>query len=254
MAKTFGLGDLPALWRDYRLYRRLKSVVPKWEAEPDKMALLVLDMNYVCSHPEHGFGPNLIRAGLEPKFFYRRLDSTVIPSIQKLLATFRSNRMKVIYTNMGAAKQDLSDLPVTWRKIYPKIGYHQSYPGQKAFEIREELKPEPGEPVLLKRSSGAFASTGLSEVLSKEGIDTLVITGVETDCCVYNTMIEATDRGLKVIIPEDACGSLTQSGQNIFLWLYANLFFCQIKSTRDLIKEIEQAVAKTPQPATAVSA
>lgn len=249
MAKAFGLSDLPALWRDYRFYRRLKSVAPKWEMEPGKTALVVLDMNYVCSHPKHGFGPTLIRAGLEPKFFYRRIDSTVIPNIQKLLATFRQNHLKVIYTNMGAGKEDLSDLPSTWRKIYPKIGYHRSYPGQKAFEIREEVKPQPGEAVILKRSSGAFASTDLEQVLRKDGIDAIVLTGVETDCCVYNTMIEATDRGFKVVIPDDAAGSLTESGHNIFLWLYANLFFCQTKSTKELVKEIEQAVATSRAPA-----
>lgn len=247
MSKTFGLGDLPALWSDYRFYRRLKTVVPKWEFIPEKSALLVLDMNYVCSHPEHGFGPTIIRAGLEPKFYYRRLDRTVIPNIQKLLATFREKRLKVIYTNMGAEKEDLSDLPITWRRIYPKIGYHHSYPGQKAFEIREEVKPQPGEVVLLKRSSGAFASTRLMDIMVKEGLDTLVLTGVETDCCIYNTMIEATDRGLKVIVPDDACTGLTQSGHNILLWLYANLFFCQVKSSDELVKELKTAVAASKQ-------
>lgn len=254
MAKIFGLGDLPALWRDYRFYRRLKTVVPKWDIVPEKTALLVLDMNYVCSHQQHGFGPNLLRAGLEPKFFYQRLDKTVIPNIQRLLATFRQNRMKVIYTNMGAENEDLSDLAITWRKVYPKIGYHHSYPGQKAFEIREEVKPQAGETVLLKRSSGAFATTNLQDILSREGIDTLVITGVETDCCVYNTAIEATDRGLKIYIPPDGCTGLTQSGHNIFLWLYGHLFFCQVRSTNELIREIQEAIARMPQTAKAASA
>ncbi|MDO8635792.1 MAG: isochorismatase family cysteine hydrolase [Dehalococcoidia bacterium] len=256
MPKTFGIKDLPALWRDYRFFRRLKPVVPRWEVESNKTALLVLDMNYVCSHPEHGFGPTLIKAGLEPQFFYKRLDSTVIPSIRKLLAVFRQNKLKIIYTTMGAEKEDLSDMTFAWRKIYPKIGYHKSYPGQKGFEIRDEVKPETGETVLLKKSSGAFASTNLLEILNKEGIDTLVLTGVETDCCLYNTMIEATDRGIKVIVPDDACSALTQSGHNIFLWLYARLFFCQVKSTKELIDEISKglierssSVEQAPVPA-----
>ncbi|MBF8304305.1 MAG: isochorismatase hydrolase, partial [Dehalococcoidia bacterium] len=79
-------------------------------------------------------------------------------------------------------------------------------------------------------------------ILNKEGIDTLVLTGVETDCCLYNTMIEATDRGIKVIVPDDACSALTQSGHNIFLWLYARLFFCQVKSTKELIDEISKGL------------
>lgn len=244
--RKFGLKDLKPAYKDSRILGKVVPIISHYSIDPEKTALLVLDMNYVCAHRDYGIGPRFETIGLPPDYFYDRIDSVVVPNIQRLLKVFREQDMKVIYTSMGCEKADMSDLPETWRKAYPKIGYDKSRPGTKEYEIREEVRQEEGEPVLLKRSSGAFASTDLDRRLKELGVDTLVITGVETDCCLYNTAIEANDRGYKVIVPDDGCTTLTETGHRLLLHSYGALFFFNVWTTAEVVEEIKAAGVAAP--------
>jgi len=242
--KKVGLKDTTKAWKDARILQKVQPIVPRYQIVPDKTALLIVDMNYVCAHRDYGIGPRFETIGLPSKYFYDRIEDTVLPNIQKLLRFFRENELKVLYTAMGCEREDLSDLPETWRQAYPKIGYHKSRPGTKEFEIREEIKPQRDEPILLKKTSGAFASTNLHEVLQEMGIDTLVLTGVESDCCLYNTAVEANDRGYKVVVIDDASTTLTETGHKILLYTYGALFFFNVKSTDELLDELSQTLVR----------
>jgi nicotinamidase-related amidase len=76
-------------------------------------------------------------------------------------------------------------------------------------------------------------------VLKEMGVDTLLITGVESDCCLYNTAIEANDRGYKVVVGDDAATTLTETGHKILLYTYGSLFFFNVKTTEEIIKELK---------------
>lgn len=245
----FGLRDMSKAWQDKGVLDRVIPIVPTYAIVPEKTALLVLDMNYVCSHRDYGIGTKFPTIGLRSDYFYDRIDSTVIPSIQRLLGFFREHRLPVIYTNMGTNTGNLNDLPETWRRIYPRIGYDKSRPGSKEFQIRDEVKPLPNEPVLLKRTSGAFASTNLAELLGKMGVDTIILSGVESDCCVYNTAVESNDRGYKCIVVDDATTTLTRTGHKLFLHAYGSIFFFNVRATEQVITEMTGALsAKAAAP------
>jgi nicotinamidase-related amidase len=243
----FGLRDMGKAWKDREVLDKVVPIVPRFSMDPQKTALLVMDMNYVCAHRDYGIGLKFPTIGLRPDYFYDRIDDTVIPSIQKLLARFRASGLPVVFTVMGTEQKDLSDLPETWRKTYPRIGYDKSRPGTKEFEIREEVRPLSGEPVLMKRTSGAFASTDIQQRLQEWGVETLVITGVETDCCVYNTAIEANDRGYQVIVVEDATTTLTRTGHKLFLEAYGAIFFFNVRSTEQVLSEVQASLSRGPE-------
>jgi nicotinamidase-related amidase len=240
----FGLRDIGKAWQDKEVLSKVVPIVPHYSIDPRKTALLVLDMNYVCAHRDYGIGLKFPTIGLRPDYFYDRIDDTVVPNIQKLLARFRDNGLPVLFTVMGTEQKDLSDLPDTWRKTYPRIGYDRSLPGNKEFEILDELKPLAGEPVLVKRTSGAFVSTDIQQRLQDWGVQTLVITGVETDCCVYNTAIEANDRGYQVIVLEDATTTLTRTGHKLFLEAYGAIFFFNVRSTEQVLAEVQAGLTQ----------
>ncbi len=235
----FGLRDMGKAWKDREVLDKVVPIVPHFSIDPEKTVLLVMDMNYVCAHRDYGIGPKFPTIGLRPGYFYDRIDDTVIPNIQKLLAQFRESGLPVVFTVMGTEKEDLSDLPETWRKTYPRIGYDKSRPGNKEFEIREEVKPLAGEPVLMKRTSGAFVSTDIQQRLQDLGAETLIITGVETDCCVYNTAIEANDRGYQVIVVEDGTTTLTHTGHKLFLEAYVAIFFFNVRTADQVLAEVQ---------------
>jgi nicotinamidase-related amidase len=64
--------------------------------------------------------------------------------------------------------------------------------------------PLPGEAVLWKSRSSAFAGTGLDAHLRQAGIDRLVVIGAVAAFCVTSTVRAAADLGFGVILPGDA--------------------------------------------------
>ena len=69
------------------------------------------------------------------------------------------------------------------------------------------LRPEPGDLEIEKPLYSCFAGTGLAATLIARGIDTLVLAGMTTECCVDSTARDAFHRDLSVFIATDACST-----------------------------------------------
>ncbi|MBN8808756.1 MAG: isochorismatase family protein [Sphingomonas sp.] len=61
-----------------------------------------------------------------------------------------------------------------------------------------------GEPVFVKHSSSAFATTGLEGHLRTEGISRLYVVGAVAGFCVNSTVRAAADLGFAVSVVHDA--------------------------------------------------
>jgi nicotinamidase-related amidase len=78
----------------------------------------------------------------------------------------------------------------------------------------------------------------LGRVLAERGIDTLVITGAETDVCVLAAVIGAVDRGYRVVIPTDALCSSSDRTHDALLTLYRERYGQQVETvTTDQLLE-----------------
>jgi nicotinamidase-related amidase len=73
-------------------------------------------------------------------------------------------------------------------------------PGQDGFDLPDILNILPTDPHIHKTYSNAFNKTPLAGMLSKEGIDTVVITGFAAEGCVTATCRGARDLDLTAII------------------------------------------------------
>jgi nicotinamidase-related amidase len=78
--------------------------------------------------------------------------------------------------------------------------------GTWGAEFVEGLCPEPGEAVITKHRFGAFAGTGLDQLLRARALSNLVVAGVTTNCCVETTAREAVMREFSLIVAEDCVG------------------------------------------------
>lgn len=58
-----------------------------------------------------------------------------------------------------------------------------------------------------KLTYSAFGSPAFVRALAARNVDTIVLTGVETDVCVYAAVLDAVDEGLRVVIVSDAVAS-----------------------------------------------
>jgi len=88
---------------------------------------------------------------------------------------------------------------------------HESNVG---FEMKEELKPIEGEPLLIKRVNSAFIGTDLQERLDNNSIKTLVIVGLTTNHCISTTTRMAGNYGYETILVEDATATFDRVGIN----------------------------------------
>jgi ureidoacrylate peracid hydrolase len=76
-------------------------------------------------------------------------------------------------------------------------------PGAEFFGIA----PRAGEQVISKTRYSAFAGTGLADSLKAKGIETLVLSGLTTDCCVASSAWAAFEADFQVVIARDGCAA-----------------------------------------------
>src|SRR5437868_4664688 len=90
--------------------------------------------------------------------------------------------------------------------------------GSWGAAIVDVLKPHPGDIMIEgKRGLDAFPSTNLDFILRSKGIQTVVLGGFLTNCCVESTMRSAYERGFDVVTLKDCTAALSQEEQNMAL-------------------------------------
>jgi nicotinamidase-related amidase len=83
--------------------------------------------------------------------------------------------------------------------------------GSDAWELVPELKRKDGEPVVHKTFADSFEDTDLEDVLAREGVGRLVVSGAQTDECIRSTIHGAFVRGYDVTLVGDAHTTEDQS-------------------------------------------
>lgn len=120
--------------------------------------------------------------------------------------------------------------PITFAEGYGELsgnpyGILKGVVDNKAFRkdtwgaaIVDVLTPHPGDIVIEgKRGLDAFPSTNLDFILRSKGIQTVVLGGFLTNCCVESTMRSAYERGFDVITLKDCTAALSQEAQDMAL-------------------------------------
>jgi nicotinamidase-related amidase len=84
--------------------------------------------------------------------------------------------------------------------------------GTWGAEIVGDLTPADGDVVLEgKRGLDAFASTNLDFILRSTGIETVVLCGFLTNCCVESTMRSAYEKGYEVVTLTDCVAGTSEA-------------------------------------------
>lgn len=81
-----------------------------------------------------------------------------------------------------------------------------------------------------RRSNSPWTEGRLDTTLAGSEIDTLVITGGETDVCVLATVLGAIDRGFRVVLVTDAICSSADQTHDAIMELYRSRFSEQVET------------------------
>lgn len=228
---------------------RLKDQAPV-SVDAEKSALVVVDVQRFFARPEYPFAQAFEKMvpGVTAGYF-QRVTATVLPSIQRLLACFRTRKLPVIYFAVGCHTPDGRDLP-RWMREFDEVslmlnGRRVCPPvGDPSGAIEDCVAPIPGEIVLTKSSSGPLASTNLEQVLRNLRVRTLVVCGLTTAVCVSQTAREMADLGFEVIVAEDACTELSDESHRAALLTFA-LTFGRVRPTAQIVELFSAAESKT---------
>jgi aldehyde dehydrogenase (NAD+) len=151
-----------------------------------KPALLLVDL-------QHDF---LRAAGLEPSA------GEVVDRAAELLQTCRDLRVPVIHVWLTIPRDKDVRMP-HWKRL----NKWACVEGTDGHATPKELRPTESEIVVRKTYFSAFSSGELDEVLGSLGCDALIVAGLYLQGCIRCTAMDAYERGLEVIVADDAVAS-----------------------------------------------
>ncbi|MBZ2198163.1 cysteine hydrolase family protein [Occultella gossypii] len=172
-----------------------------------RTAVLVIDMQNDFCHPDGWLGG----IGVD-------VSGTAAPAgaLAGLLPALRAAGVPVVWVNWGN-RPDLANLPPGVLHVYDAdgtgggIGSTDSPTGSPVLQkdswaaaVVAGLTAEPGDLHVDKYRMSGFTDTPLDSILRNLRVDTLLLTGVNADQCVFATLIDAANLGYDVVMLEDA--------------------------------------------------
>jgi nicotinamidase-related amidase len=151
----------------------------------------------------------------------------VTPKVEQLVARAPE---RTIFTRFNPPE----DAPGRWRAYYEK----RSHVTRRRIDNRLiDLLPAlaryaPPAVIFDKAVYSAFGNPQLHHHLRERQIDTLIVSGSETDVCVLSSILAAVDYGYRVIIAEDAVCSSSDEGHDALIGLFNERFDVQFEPAK----------------------
>ena len=156
---------------------------------------------------------------------------TSLNKISQLVIAARKKEIPIVYTKFVTGPQ--KTLIWDWS---PQIGafgacrrgLERSYEDVNGMrlcsDIVDEIKPDNKDYIVEKYGYSAFKNTNLRDILSSEGITSLIVVGTVTQICVADTVHDAFSLGYKVLVVSDLVTSFMPDLHNAFLTNFAMKF------------------------------
>lgn len=185
---------------------------------------------------KHGpIGENAVHICVDMQRMFAESTAWKMPWLEKVLpqitAIVEANPERTIFTRFVPAREPGQGAGM-WKHYYERW----------ACMTIAELGPErvdivptlarfiPPAQLFDKSVYSPWTGTNLHERLRRSGIETVIITGGETDVCVLATMLGAIDWGFRVILVTDALCSSADETHDAMMNIYRNRFSEQIET------------------------
>ena|SRR5436190_2347066 len=129
-------------------------------------------------------------------------------NIAALKVAARQHRVPIIYVNDNFGR---------WRSDFRAQVNACLEPEVRGRPIVERLKPHDDDYFVLKPMHSGFYLTPLELLLDRLGAETLILTGMATNICVYFTAHDAHMRGYRIIAPRDCSAAESEADHALTL-------------------------------------
>ncbi len=166
---------------------------------PSRTAVVVIDIQVDFASPDGALGAYVDMAVVEP----------AVTAAERLVEVARGAGVPVVFVGLFTSAE--TDSP-SWKERMRRRG---GDPDNESALCREGEsgsdfygpKPLPDELVVKKTRYSGFVGTDLDARLKALGVDTLVVAGLTTECCVDSTVRDAFSLDYHVFVAADACGA-----------------------------------------------
>ena len=172
---------------------------PDWIAA-NRTALLIVDMQVDFAAPQGVIG----QMGVDISAV-----AAALTGAERLAQAARTAGVPVIFAGLFTSRATDS---AAWRERMTRRGGNAEIESDlcRAGQTGSDFygpRPLEGELVIEKTRYSAFFGTDLESRLRALGVDTLVLCGLTTECCVDCTARDAFHRDVHVFVPADACAA-----------------------------------------------
>lgn len=126
-------------------------------------------------------------------------DATVAAA-ERALTAARSAGVACIHVRVAFTERDHAAVPQDHAVFGDLAAAGAAREGSPEASFIEPLTPRSDEHVVTKTRVSAFARTDLADLLDSRGIDRLVVAGVITSGAVLSTVLDASDRDLRLTV------------------------------------------------------
>jgi len=159
-------------------------------------------------------GPRTLHVVVDMQRVFMEATDWQVPAladvVAPILALVRARPSQTLFTRF-VTPATVESAPGDWQRFYTRWrSVVRDRMEAAMFDLIEPLAAfAPPAEVIDKSTYSAFPSTEFLASLRRRDVDTLLLSGVETDVCVLATALDAVDCGLRVVLAADAMTSLS---------------------------------------------
>jgi ureidoacrylate peracid hydrolase len=161
---------------------------------PARTALLLIDMQVDFADPQGGLG----RDGHD-----MTAPQAAVQQAASLADAARGAGVPCVFVRLVTRPEDETSFLTEWKTRRGADGPPLCQEGSRGAEFVGP-QPQGGEMVFSKKRYNAFCGTGLDAALRGLGVDTLVVAGLTTECCIDSSVRDAFERNYHVFVVADA--------------------------------------------------
>jgi ureidoacrylate peracid hydrolase len=215
-----------------RLERKRGRIHPFAVVDPKRTAHVVVDMQAAFLAPGSAMEIPGARA--------------IVPAVNRISRAVRAAGGLVVFLQHRVDPEALSSWSVYYDGIVGparrKSLAELLAPGSPGYALWQEMEVEHADIAVSKSRFGAFmpCSSDLDARLRARGIDTVVVTGVATNCCCESTAREAMSLNYRTFFVADGTATDTDEEHNAALSIMLNTF-ADVRMADDVVALISQA-------------